>query len=302
MTVEKQKETRVQVNLRNGLNQKQVAERMQAHLYNEQLKQTTKSYQQIIKDNVFTLFNFINAILAAAIIFVQSYKNLLFLGVIISNIAIGIFQEIRAKRVLDRLSLMAAPSATVIRDGVQQEIDIEEVVLDDIMVLQSGDQICSDAIIKEGRLEVNESLLSGESDVIIKSCGDLLYSGSFVTSGKALTQVAHVGKHNYIYEIIKEAKTLKRHKSQLRDSINVILKLIGFIIIPLGVLLFLKHYWIASYSFTESVVSTVAALVGMIPEGLVLLTSVALAVGSINLAKRKTLVQELYCIETLALS
>lgn len=300
MTVEKQKETRVQVNLRNGLNQKQVAERMQAHLYNEQLKQTTKSYQQIIKDNVFTLFNFINAILAAAIIFVQSYKNLLFLGVIISNIAIGIFQEIRAKRVLDRLSLMAAPSATVIRDGVQQEIDIEEVVLDDIMVLQSGDQICSDAIIKEGRLEVNESLLSGESDVVIKSCGDLLYSGSFVTSGKAITQVAHVGKHNYIYEIIKEAKTLKRHKSQLRDSINVILKLIGFIIIPLGVLLFLKHCWIASYSFTESVVSTVAALVGMIPEGLVLLTSVALAVGSINLAKRKTLVQELYCIETLA--
>lgn len=298
--MDKHTHTRINTNCRQGLSSGQVLDRKAEGLYNEQTVQATKSYQDIIKGNVFTLFNLINAILAGLIIFVGSYKNLLFLGVIISNIVIGIFQEVRAKRTLDKLSLITSTQIHVIRDGKDQAIHIEDLVLDDIMMLASGDQICSDAIVLEGRLEVNESLINGESDVITKEPGDFLYSGSFVISGNAATRVEHVGKENFAYTIMSDAKTMRRHPSQLRDAINYILKIISIIIFPLGILLFAKQYFISHFTMTQAIVSTTGAMIGMIPEGLVLLTSVALAVGTINLAKRKTLVQELYCIETLA--
>lgn len=283
-----------------GLDEQQVAQRMSDQLHNEQVKRITKSYQEIFKDNICTLFNLINAILAGLIIYVGSYRNLIFLGVAVSNLAIGIFQEIRSKRVLDKLSLINESKISVMRSGALCEIHMEELVLDDIMVLKSGAQICSDAIIKEGRLELNESNVNGESDVIVKKQGDFIYSGSYILAGSAYAQVEHVGAENYASRIMKEAKVLKKHKSELRDSLNFIIKYIGIAIIPIGILLFLKQYYLLDYSFAESVVPTVSALIGMIPEGLVLLTSVALAVGSINLAKHHTLVQELYCIETLA--
>lgn len=291
---------RFEPDIHSGLNNEQVAERISEHLHNEQIKRITKSYQEIFRDNICTLFNLINAILAGLIIYVGSYRNLLFLGVAISNLAIGIFQEVRSKRVLDKLSLIHESKITVIREGKQLEICMEELVLDDIMVLKSGAQVCSDAIIKEGRLELNESNVNGESDIIIKKKGDFIYSGSYILAGNAYAQVEHVGTDNYTSRIMKEAKVLKKHKSELRDSLNFIIKYIGIAIIPIGILLFLKQYYLLDYSFAESVVPTVSALIGMIPEGLVLLTSVALAVGSINLAKQQTLVQELYCIETLA--
>lgn len=286
--------------IHSGLNEQQVAKRKSQHLHNEQVQRITKSYQEIFRDNICTLFNLINAILAGLIIYVGSYRNLMFLGVAISNLAIGIFQELRSKRILDKLSLINESKITVMREGVATDISMEELVLDDIMVLKSGAQVCSDAIIKEGRLELNESNVNGESDVIVKQQGDFIYSGSYILAGNAYAQVEHVGHDNYASRIMKEAKVLKKHKSELRDSLNFIIKYIGIAIIPIGVLLFLKQYYLLDYSFAESIVPTVSALIGMIPEGLVLLTSVALAVGSINLAKQHTLVQELYCIETLA--
>lgn len=286
--------------IQRGLTHTQVEQRIKDGAHNIQNERITKSYQEIFKDNIFTLFNLINAILAGLIIYVGSFKNLLFLGVACSNLAIGIFQEIRAKRVLDKLSLITESTIQVQRDGTLHEIHMEELVLDDIMLLKTGNQICADAIVKEGKLEVNESNVNGESDVITKKVGDFLYSGSYIISGNAYAQVEHVGDENYAQSIMKDAKVLKKHKSELRDSINFIIKYIGIAIIPIGVLLFLKQFYLLDYGFSEAVVSTVAALIGMIPEGLVLLTSVALAVGSINLAKHKTLVQELYCIETLA--
>lgn len=288
------------IDLQYGLNKEQVKRRIEAGCSNIQDDHITKSYKEICKDNFFTLFNLINAILAGLIIFIGSFKNLLFLGVVLSNLVIGIFQEIRAKRVLDKLSLITQPYIRVLRDGDIVEMHMDELVLDDIAFLNTGSQVCADAVVREGRLEVNESLVTGESDIIIKHKGDDLYSGSFVVSGNAKVQISHVGKDNYAQTIMADAKTFKKHKSQLRDSINFIIKTIGIIIIPLGILLFCKQMFITKAPFDDAIVATVAALIGMIPEGLVLLTSVALAVGSINLAKRKTLVQELYCIETLA--
>ena len=288
------------IDLSSGLTEEQVKQRIDAGCVNTSEDRITKSYKDIWKDNIFTLFNLINAILAGLIIFIGSFKNLLFLGVVVSNLVIGIFQEVRAKRVLDKLSLITKPYIRVLRNGKEVELHMDDLVLDDIAYLSTGSQVCADAIVREGKLEVNESLVTGESDIICKQAGDSLYSGSFVVSGLAKVQIEHVGKDNYASTIMADAKTFKRHKSQLRDSINFIIKTIGIIIIPLGILLFCKQFFITESTFAEAVVSTVAALLGMIPEGLVLLTSVALAVGSINLARRKTLVQELYCIETLA--
>ncbi|MEG1638468.1 MAG: cation-translocating P-type ATPase [Erysipelotrichaceae bacterium] len=286
--------------IKEGLNDDQIKFRIENGDTNIQDNHTTKSYDKIIKDNLFTLFNLINIILAGLVLFVGSYKNLLFLGVIFSNIIIGIYQEIRAKKTLDKLSLINATMISVIRNHQLKKIHIDELVLDDIMKLTSGNQICADSIILEGVLEVNESLITGESNTIVKHPGDSLYSGSFVVSGNCYVRTEHVGKDNYAYKIMSDAKVLKKHKSQLRDSINYILKVVGFIIIPVGLSLFFKQFYILHFPLDEAIIATVAALLGMIPEGLVLLTSVALAVGSINLAKHKTLVQELYCIETLA--
>ncbi len=298
--MEKEYKSISNVDLEFGLSDNEINQRIQNGYINKQESTITKSYKKIFRDNLFTLFNLINAILAGLIIFVGSYKNMLFLGVVLSNIIIGIFQEIRAKRILDKLSLITKPYVSVIRNGETQKLHMDDLVLDDIAILTTGSQVCADAVVKEGKLEVNESLITGESDIILKSVGDHLYSGSFIVSGNAKVQIIHVGKENYAQTIMADAKVLKKHKSQLRDSINFIIKITGLAIIPIGILLFAKQLYITETTFADAIISTIAALLGMIPEGLVLLTSVALAVGSINLAKRKTLVQELYCIETLA--
>ena len=283
-----------------GLTDEQVRQRIKAGQVNRQIKTVSKSVLGIIRDNVFTFFNLINIVLAALIIMVDSYKNLFFLGIVFFNTIIGIIQELRAKITLDRLSLISATKAETMRAGVLNKLNIADIVLDDIMILSAGNQICADAIVREGSIEVNESLLTGESDTVLKTPGDTLYSGSFVVSGKALVQVEHVGQDNFANQITAQAKAYKKHPSELRSAMNRILKIISIIIVPLGVGLFLSQYYAIGISMPDTVVGTVAAVLGMIPEGLVLLISVALAVGVINLGRRKTLVQELYCIETLA--
>ncbi|MGN0596035.1 MAG: cation-translocating P-type ATPase [Ruminiclostridium sp.] len=260
----------------------------------------TKSIGQIIKSNTLTFFNMINLILAAMVAFVGSFKNMLFIGVIICNTAIGIFQEIRAKRVIDRLSLISAPKVCVIRDGVEKQIAVEEIALGDIMKLTAGGQICADCVIREGSCEVNESLITGESDPVLKNIGDNAMSGSFVVCGEVKAEVIHVGAENFASKITSGAKYIKKNNSEMLASINRIIKVISFCIIPIMLILFCKSMWIDCQTFESAVVTTVAAVIGMIPEGLILLASVVLAVSVIRLSGHNTLVQELYCIETLA--
>ena len=224
----------------------------------------------------------------------------MFVGIILINTIIGIIQEIRAKKTIDKLAILTESRTVVLRDGKKWSISTEKLVIDDLIYLKAGEQIPADCKVLEGNLEVNESLLTGEADNLTKEAGDDLFSGSFVTAGEACCQVVHVGKDNYASQITSEAKEFKRHNSELRNSLNAILKVISIIIVPLGLLLFYKQYYIVGDNIKDSVVSTVAAVLGMIPEGLVLLTSVALTLGALTLAKKKTLVQELYCIETLA--
>lgn len=283
-----------------GLNHEQVAFRREQGLDNSSGTIRTLSEKQIILKNIITPFNILNFILAGMILAVGSFKNMLFMGVILCNILIGSFQEIRAKRTIDRLSLIAAPRAHVIREGETQEIPVEEIVLDDILLLSAGGQVCADCLLVEGECEVNESLLTGESDPIVKKPGDLLLSGSFLVSGACRAKVEHVGAENYANKITNSAKYVKKPNSEILFWINRIIKWVGFGILPVGILLFCKQYFLADSGIQDSVVNTVAALVGMIPEGLVLLTSVVLAVSVIRLSAHKTLVQELYCIETLA--
>ncbi len=291
---------RYQSKLDQGLTKQQVDERIKKGQVNLVSSDETKSYKQIFKDNVLTLFNFINIFIAILIIFTGSYKNLMFLGVVFSNIIIGTFQEIRSKRTLDKISLIHTMKVTAIRDGKDVQIGMNEIVLDDLLRIKTGNQIVSDSILREGMLEVDESLLTGESDAVIKQPNDYLYSGSFVVGGCGIIQVDQVGEDNYAAQMVKDAKKFTKYPSELRDTLNKIIKYIGIAIIPLGIILFLKQYFLLNNSINEAILSVSAALIGMIPEGLVILTSIALAVGVIHLAKDRTLVQELYCIETLA--
>ena len=283
-----------------GLSQEQVRLRMSQNLHNGNTGIKTKSEGQIIRENVFTFFNILNFALAAAVILVGSFRSALFMGVIFSNIFIGSFQSIRAKRTLDKLSIVSAPKANVLREGKKCEIPVEEVVLDDILLLSSGNQICSDAVVAAGECEVNESLITGESDPVLKLPGDSLLSGSFVVSGTCQAQVEHVGADNYATKIAGDAKYIKKRNSEIMDSIDFIVKIVGFGILPIGALLFWKQYFVLSDTLQASVVSTAAAMVGMIPEGLVLLISVCFAVSVVKLSAHKTLVRDLYCVETLA--
>lgn len=283
-----------------GLTNEQVQERIAEGKVNFNENPNTRTYKQIVKENTLTFFNFLNAVLLVLVLFVGSYKNSMFVGIIIINTVIGIIQEIRAKKTIDKLAILTESKAVVLRDGKKWSISTEKLVLDDLIYLKTGEQVPADCRIIEGNLEVNESLLTGEADNLGKGEGDELFSGSFVTAGEACCQIIHVGKDNYASQITSEAKEFKRHNSELRNSLNAILKVISIIIVPLGLLLFYKQFYIAGDSIKDSVVSTVAAVLGMIPEGLVLLTSVALTLGALTLAKKKTLVQELYCIETLA--
>ena len=283
-----------------GLSEAQVRARVEAGLTNQTSRAPGKTTAQILRGNLMTLFNLLNLVLAILLISVGSYKNALFMIVIILNAVIGTVQELRAKKTVEKLSVISAPTALAVRSGREVKLGVSELVLDDVMVLKSGMQICADGVVLEGEIEVNESLLTGESDPILKRPGDGLMSGSFVVSGRANARVDKVGDDNYAAQLTRDAQRLKKPNSELMKSLNALIRVISVVILPLGAALFIKSRFILHESLQDGVVSTVAAMVGMIPEGLILLTSVALAVGVIRLAQRKTLVQELYCMETLA--
>ena len=283
-----------------GLSTKEVKERIADDLVNIDKSVSTKPTSKIIKDNALTLFNFINIILAGAVLCVGSYRNLMFMGVVICNAIIGIIQEIRAKKTIERLNLISSSHAVVLRNGKKKKIKIEKVVLDDIILFEPGNQIVADSVIKSGKCEVNESLLTGEPDLIVKRPGDMLLSGSYIVSGSCTAQTEHVGKNNYSSTLLKGLKYIKKTKSEIMTTVNKIIKIISLAIIPIGALLFYRQLTSSGYDYTSAIITTTAALTGMIPEGLVLLTSTILAVGVIKLSKYKVLVQDIYCLETLA--
>ena len=283
-----------------GLPTEIVDKRVLDELTNTTKKGSTKSKKAIIFSNIFTFFNILTFTIAGWLISVQAFTDLVFLVIVTANLIIGIYQELRAKKTIDRLSLLSAPSATVVRDGVQTEISVNSVVLDDLIVLSAGNQICADSILVSGTVEVNESLLTGESDSIVKKPGDLLFSGSFVVSGKCRARVDKVGKDNYIEKLSAQAKKYQKPNSELLRSLKLIIYAMAFLIIPIGVTLFCLQYFVNGIDYVTAVRKTAGAMVGMIPSGLWLLTSIALFVGVIKLSQRNVLVQELYCIEMLA--
>ncbi len=298
------------------LSAEEVSSRREKGLVNGTMTVPTKSVREILITNLLTPFHALNIALAAAIVLFGDIKNALFMVVVIINAAVGIFQELRAKKKIDSLSLISAPRATVLRRGAsspddagfaapddsasETEIPSSELVLDDIMRLSQGFQVCADAIVTEGECQVDESLLTGEADPVTKRPGDMLYSGSFIVSGRCHAVVTHVGMDNYAAKISQRAKYLKKPASEIMKAVNRIIKAVAFAIIPIGAALFCRQYFAGGVELSAAVTSTVAALVGMIPEGLVLLTSVVLAVGIIRLARHNALVQELYSIEMLA--
>ncbi len=283
-----------------GLTEEQVNTRIEENLVNHDTTIPTKTIGQIIWSNLITPFNLLNLCLAVAVFFTGSFKNLLFMGVVISNSVISIIQEIRSKKIIDRLSVLASKKVTVIRGGLKQHIGIDEIVLDDVIVYETGNQVITDSIILEGECEVSEAFITGESDAIEKKKGDRILSSSFIMSGKCTIQVEHIGLDNYAAKITHDAKCLKKSHSEIMRVINKIVKIISLIIVPVGCLLFYRQISISGSTIKEAIIHTVAALVVMIPEGLVLLTSMVFAVSIIRLAKYKVLVQELYCIEMLA--
>lgn len=298
-----------------GLSDGQVEERKQQGLCNDNTDVPTKTIKRIFFDNIVTVFNILNIILGLAVFYVGSYKNMLFLGVMFFNTAIGIFQEIRAKRKIDQLSIVSATRAAVIRNGKKCRLPVDEIVLDDIVEFSQGNQIPVDCKVVSGECDVNESLLTGESDAVHKCPGDMMLSGSFVISGKCYAKAEHVGNDNYAAKISAEAKYAKKVNSEIMYTLNAIIKVLTAIIFPLALIMFWRQYSIPSElsgqivmnvfggvdaHLQKAIVNTVAAVIGVIPEGLILLTSTVLAVSVIRLSRNKVLVQELYCIETLA--
>lgn len=295
-------------NIQHGLTSQEVTERIQKNLVNFNNQPRTKSIKEIIYSNLFTYFNFLNIFLGAAVILaglfsgrlLYSLKNCLFMGVIFCNTVISTVQEIVSKKIIDKLSVISSSKATVLRDGKEEVIEMDNIVLNDIVLLKNGNQIIVDSIIRDGAVEVNESFITGESNTILKKKGDTLLSGSFVVSGSCVAEVIHVGKDNYINTISSEAKYIKENNSVILNSFEKIVRILSVIIIPLGAALFCNQYLIIGSSISDAIINTVAALIGMIPEGLVLLTSSVMAVSIIRLGKYKVLVQQLYCIETLS--
>ena len=283
-----------------GLSAAEVAERTARGEVNVDAGVRTRSVRQIVRENTLTLFNAINVILAVFVLITGSYKNMLFMVVIVCNTLIGIVQEIRSKRTTDRLSIVASSKASVLRDGALVELPLDALVRDDIIELGRGDQIPADSVVVKGSCDVNESLLTGESTLVKKRPGDELMSGSYLNAGTVRARVVHVGAENYAAKISAEAKQHKAVNSEIMNSLNGIIKFVSFIIFPLGALLFARQHFLTGTETNEAILSTVSALVGMIPEGLILLTSTVLAVAVVRLAKSRVLVQQLYCIETLA--
>ena len=283
-----------------GLTDEQIEQRKKENLINYDTSVPTKKISQILRENFITLFNVLNLILGILIFCVGSYKNMLFLFIVIVNTAISTFQEIHSKRIVDKLSIMASSKVTTIRNGKKQTISVNEIVLDDVLVFQTGNQIPTDCILQEGEVDVNESFITGEPNTITKKKGDMLLSGSYLVSGEGIVQVEHIGEENYTAQISSGAKYVKKVKSEIMTSLNQIIKVLTFAIVPIGLLLFWNQLHLVENNFQDAVVKTVAAVIGMIPEGLVLLTSTVLAVSVVRLSRSKVLVQELYCIETLA--
>ena len=284
-----------------GLTSEEVRERIDNGLTNHTDISTQKTVGQIVKSNLLTYFNLIFLILTVLLCIVGSFRNLTFLPVIIGNTVIGIFQELRAKKTLDKMSMLNAPHSIVVRDGEQQQIQSEELVKDDIIILSAGNQICADATVLSGSISVNEALLTGESDEIKKKSGDGLMSGSFVVSGQCYAKLDKVGNESYISQLTAQAKAMgDGEQSEMIRYINKLVKWVGIIIIPVGIILFCQAYIMNGETFKKSVVSMVAAVLGMIPEGLYLLTTVALALSTIRLAKKQVLLHDMKSIETLA--
>ncbi len=287
-------------NVKEGLSTKQVERRKEQGLINYDTALPTKSIKTIIIENLCTLFNLINLLLGIAIFCVGSYKNLFFLLIIITNTLISTIQEIKSKKTIDKLAIISSKKANVIRNGKIEQIAIDEIVLDDLIEFNTGNQIATDCEILDGQVDVDESFITGEPSVISKQIGDKILSGSFIVSGKCIAKVEHIGMDNYTYEISSGAKYVKKVNSEIMNSLNKIVKIVSIVIIPLGIVLFMHQMQIDSNYLQKAVVNTVAAIINMIPEGLVLLTSTVLAVSVVRLSKYKVLVQELYCIETLA--
>ena len=283
-----------------GLTHKEVEEKIKQGKSNKVKIKTNESILKILRKNIFTYFNFIFLILTILLITSHSYRNLTFLGIIITNILIGIIQQIRSKITLDKLSLLDKNKYTVIRDGKEEEIDSDNLVEGDFIILESGKQIPADAEVVSGKIYVNESLLTGEQNEIEKNINSNLMSGSFVISGKAIVKLTNVGDESFSAKIMKESKKIKETKSEMISAIDNIVKFAGIIIIPIGILLFIGSYGVNGCSYEESVNSMVSALLGMIPEGLYLLTTVALALSSMKLAQNKILLHDMKSIESLA--
>ncbi len=291
---------RYEVDINNGLTLKQVHERYEDNLVNFDVLENTKTVKEIVISNIMTLFNIINIILAIAVILVGSFKNLTFMGVIVVNTLISIFQELRSKKTLDKLKVVSQDKIKVIRDGKEIELTQQEIVLDDLLVFSIGNQVVVDSVVLDGEVEVDESFITGESETVFKKKGDMILSGSFIVSGSAKCKVEHIGRDNYTAKIASDTKYIKPISSEIMRSLNKIVQTISFLIIPVAILLFARQLYIDGNTLENAVVNTVAALIGMIPEGLVLLTSTVLAVSVMRLSKEKVLVQDLYCIETLA--
>lgn len=291
---------RIRADIDVGLTSEQVAQRKEEGLDNKPVESPSKTVKEILADNILTYFNLLFAILAALIIAVGSYRDLTFLPVIIANMLVGIIQELRSKSVLDKLTMLNAPITSVIRDGEEITVPSKELVLDDIAVFRAGNQISADAVVVGGNVSVNESLLTGESDEIVKKCGDRLMSGSYIVSGSCRARLEKVGKESYISQLTLQAKKSKKgEQSEMIRSLNKIVKFAGIIIIPIGIFMFWQQYRISGV-VKSSVQSMVASVIGMIPEGLFLIASATLAVSAMRLAFEKVLVHDMKCIETLA--
>lgn len=283
-----------------GLTEKEVNERMDQGKTNSYEAKVSKTTQQIISDNVLTLFNFLNITIALLLAFVGAFSNMFFILIIIMNVTIGIIIEIRARNMVENLSIIAKEKVTVVRDGELQKIETSQIVLDDVLVLGAGEQIPSDALVVDGKVEVNEALLTGESDLIEKENGDEVLSGSFISSGKCRAKVHHVGKDNYAIKLAVAAKVHKPVKSELMGAIRKVAKFTSYVIIPMGIILFVEAFFVRGDDTRHAVISSTAALLGMLPKGLALLIILSLATAVIKLARKKILVQEMYSIETLA--
>ncbi len=283
-----------------GLTTEQVLERKEQGLVNIVNSKNTKTYKSIIFGNLFTFFNLLCCLVAAALISVGAIGDCFFMIIVLANTGIGIIQEIKAKKTIEKISLVSSPTAIVVRDKLESKIPVNDIVLDDIVLFQTGKQICADSVVLEGSVEVNESLLTGESVAVKKNKGDTLYSGSFVVGGKCYARVDKIGNDTYTAKLAAQAKQYRKPKSELMGTLNTIIFVIGIVIVPLSILMFFNNYELLDNSIPPTIKQTAGSVIGMIPSGMFLLTSMALAVGVIKLAKKRTLVQDLYSIEMLA--